>query len=78
MEKNRFPKLPFLREKSENKESHDWAISIKSLLENSGFAYMWELGVVMYEGAFSNQMRQRLRDMYIQNWAEKCDGSGNL
>ena len=78
MEDNQLPKLVFIREKSENKVSHNWAMGIKSLLEKSGFAYMWDLGIVMYEGAFLRQMRQRLRDMYIQNWAEKCDGSGKF
>ena len=62
--------------KRENKTHLNWALGIKTLLEQSGFAFMWELGPVMGETAFLRILRQRMRDNFMQSWHEK-NGQNN-
>ena len=73
MEDTRIPKLAFYRECNENKPTHNWSKDVKSLLEQTGFAYVWETGNLINERAFINEFRQRLRDNFIQSWSAKCN-----
>ena len=71
MQEDRLPRLAFEREKLENKNHHNWAMKVKQLLEQTGYAYMWELGPVVSEGTFVRVLRQRMRDNFMQSWTEK-------
>ena len=78
MDENRLPRLAYTRELTEIKNSHNWSAGIKSILEQNGFAYVWNTGFVMYENAFIKELRQRMRDIFRQSWSEKCNPTGKF
>ena len=78
MEPDRLPRIAYEREFQENKKENNWVRNIKNLLEQTGFGYIWELGHATQINSFSKQLKQRLRDMYIQCWQYICDNSGKF
>ena len=45
-----------------------WVSGIKSLLESTGFNYIWQQQFVINEREFLNCFKQRLTDIYRQHW----------
>ena len=41
---------------------------IKTILDETGFSYIWTLQEVPNINTFPNQIKQRLKDQYIQQW----------
>ena len=44
-----------------------WLQYIKTILDETGFSYVWTLHKVNIN-TFSNQIKQKLKDQYIQQW----------
>ena len=72
MEEDRLPKLALKRELIEETKLNNWALNIKKLLSEAGFAYVWETWNIVNSHAFLKEFRLRLTDMYQQNWHAKC------
>ena len=53
---------------NENPELETWVSGVKQLLESTGFGYIWQQQYVLNEKLFLNSLRQRLLDIYRQNW----------
>ena len=53
---------------TENPEHENWVSGVKSLLESTGFGYIWQQQYVINETIFLNSFKQRLKDIYMQNW----------
>ena len=53
------------------KSGRNWAESVKSCLFRLGFGYAWLHGGVGDEKRFLTQLKQRLKDCYIQDWDAK-------
>ena len=45
-----------------------WLQYIKTILDETGFSYSWTLQEVPNINTFPNQIKQRLKDQYIQQW----------
>jgi len=52
----------------ENPNATTWVSQVKHLLESSGFAYVWQNQSVDSERDFIQIFRQRLYDMFLQDW----------
>ena len=46
-----------------------WLQYIKTILDETGFSYIWTLQEVPNINTFPNQIKQRLQDQYIQQWS---------
>ena len=51
-----------------NDETTNWTSKIKNLLNTMGFGYVWLNQGVENEHMFMNIFRQRIQDIFIQNW----------
>ena len=47
----------------------NWLQYIKTILDETGFSYIWTLQEVPNINTFPNQIKQRLQDQYIQQWS---------
>ena len=75
MDPNRLPRLAYEREFLEHRKTNNWARGIKTILDQTGFGYVWEIGHAVQFNSFIKAFKQRLRDMFIQYWASNCDSS---
>ena len=57
----------------ENPDSETWVSGVKSLLESTGFGYIWQQQFVTNENEFLRSFRQRLCDMYLQLWESQVN-----
>ena len=48
-------------------------IRVRNLLNNTGFSIVWQNQGVRKEIAFLTLLRQRLQDMFIQDWHSQLD-----
>ena len=78
MDPARLPRLAYTRELSEAHKKFNWARGIKEILEMAGLGYVWESGHTLNVNSFIKFFRQRLRDIYIQDWENCCDSSGKF
>ena len=53
----------------------NWASCVKDLLSRLGFMEVWEMQGVGNIGVFMNIFKQRVRDIFIQNWHERLEKS---
>ena len=47
---------------------HDWIGHVKNILNYNGFGHIWLNPNLYHIDAITSQLRQRLRDIYVQNW----------
>ena len=78
MDPHRLPRIDYDQEFQENTKENNWARNVNTLLEQTGFGYIWELGYATHINSFCRQLRQWLRDMYLQCWGYYCDSSGKF
>jgi len=52
---------------------NNWAIRVRNLLNNTGFSIVWQNQGVGNEIAFLTLLRQRLQDIFIQEWHSRLD-----
>ena len=50
-----------------------WVSGVKSLLESTGFGYIWQQQAVTDEKFFINTFKQRLIDIYLQFWISEVN-----
>ena len=68
---SRLPKQAYLMLSNVNlPEEKDWAKSIENTLSRNGFAYVWQSGGSVNEKTFLRSLKQRLRDIFQQEWCE--------
>ena len=48
-----------------------WVSQVKKLLESSGFGYIWRNQFVHNENQFLNEFKERIKDMYLQDWSSQ-------
>ena len=53
--------------------NNNWAIRVRNLLNNTGFSIVWQNQGVGNEIAFLTLFRQRLQDMFKQDWHSRLD-----
>ena len=58
-----------------NPRANTWATSVRDILNNSGFGGVWVSQTVLNKNEFLSAFKQRVRDMYLQNWSEEVAGS---
>ena len=69
MEDVRLPKQAYLMLKNSNTACRqNWVHSVKDLLHNLGFGYVWINGGVVNTNCFLKQVKQRLKDWFMQEW----------
>ena len=72
MDEDRLPKLAYRRELLERRKKYNWALEIKNILDRAGFSNVWLEQGVRYPKAFTKELNRRLKDIYIQDWHNKC------
>ena len=60
--------LDMLVTNENNPEQISWVYNLKQLLFELGFGYVWINQGVKRETSFLNQIKKRLRDVYLQQW----------
>ena len=60
--------LDMLVTNENNPEQISWVYNLKQLLFELGFGYVWINQGVQRETSFLNQIKKRLRDVYLQQW----------
>jgi hypothetical protein len=56
--------------------NNNWAMLVKLLLQNLGVAEVWINQGVGNEQLFPVQLKQRLRDVFVQNWRNRlCEST---
>ena len=68
MDDTRIPKQAYNRELKERDKLHNWSRGIQSILENSGFSEVWMAQGVIYRHSFLKQLKNRLIDIFKQDW----------
>ena len=58
---------------NENPEKETWVSGIKSLLETTGFGFIWQQQFVFNENEFLSSFKRRLVDMYLQFWVSQVN-----
>ena len=53
----------------------NWASKVRDLLCNLGFNHVWLSQDVGNEKLFINSVKQRVRDIFIQNWYSRLNNS---
>ena len=53
----------------------NWASSVKNLLSRVGFLHVWEAQGVGNENAFLNIFKQRIKDIFTQDWHSRLENS---
>ena len=48
-----------------------WVSQVKKLLESCGFGYIWRNQFVHNENQFLNEFKERIKDMYLQDWSSQ-------
>ena len=72
MDSGRIPKQAYwMLLNSRTSVKSNWAKSVEDLLNRLGFGYVWMNGGVENDKHFINQIKQRLRDWFIQDWSSK-------
>ena len=66
MEEDRLPRLSYQRELLEENKKHNWAKSIKNILDINGMGYIWINQWVDYPNKFIKELEQRMKDIYDQ------------
>ena len=56
----------------------NWVTSLRSHLQYIGFGYVWEQQSVVNKPLFLYYYSQRLKDIFVQQWVEKCNSSPKL
>ena len=56
----------------------NWATSIKNILNENGFGFIWEQQKISNEKVFLREFEQILRDQFIQKWWETIEQSHKL
>ena len=72
MEDDRLPKIAYRRELMERRKKFNWAMEIKNILDRTGYSNVWIQQGVRYPKAFLRKLSKRLKDMYNQEWHQKC------
>ena len=76
MSDSRIPKQAYLMLSNANlPEERNWVKTIRKTLSNLGFAYVLQSGGYVNEKTFLRSLKQRLRDIYQQEWCEKLSSS---
>ena len=75
MDEDRLPKLAYLRELRQLNKTQNWATNIKSILDQTGFSEVWLSQGAIMPPAFKKQLKQRLIDIFWQDWSSACSGS---
>ena len=52
-----------------------WATSVRDILNKSGFGDVWVSQTVLNTNEFLSVFKQRVRDIYLQQWTEEVAGS---
>ena len=52
---------------------NNWVTRVRNLLNNTGFSIVWQNQGVGNEIAFLTLLRQRLQDIFIQDWHSRLD-----
>ena len=67
-----------LNDLSNNPTTNNWAANIKSILQTNGFGYVWaRQGISDSNKVFSNKLRTRIQDQYIQYWNESIQSTSD-
>ena len=56
----------------------NWATSIRKLLYNNGFGYLWELQEVNNEKRFLYALQQTIKDQFLQTWYTEVFSNSKL
>lgn len=56
----------------------NWATSVKNILQQNGFGYVWLQQGVLNVNRFISSITQRLRDQYVQEWSMIISDSSKL
>ena len=56
----------------------NWVSSVRQLLQNNGFNFVWINQYVVNERLFLYQLTERLKDIYIQKWFGTLESSAKL
>ena len=76
MDSSRLPKQAYIMLQNSNiRGKSNWARTVKDLLQKLGFGYVWINGGVNSAKYFANQINQRLRDWFIQEWSSRNNNS---
>ena len=54
-------------------KKNNWVIRVRNVLNNTGFSIVWQNQGVGNEIAFLTLLRQRLQNMFIQDWHSRLD-----
>ena len=60
-----------LRITNEDPERETWVSGVKTLLETTGFGFIWQQQFVYNEQAFLTSFKKRLIDIYLQLWTSQ-------
>ena len=56
----------------------NWVSKVRQTLYMNGFGFVWNQQGVGNETLFINEFTQRLKDQYLQVWADTCSNSSKL
>lgn len=71
MDQDRLPKQAYMMLLSQDQNGKRcWATEIKEMLQKAGFGYVWLQQGTQNTGQFLKNFRQRLMDMFLQEWSD--------
>ena len=70
--------VPFLLIRITGMGKKNWAANVKTLLDNFGFSYVWNNPFIVNLKSFHLTFRERVIDVFKQEWFNKISLSGSL